>query len=117
MVPIATFNEHPLGMPHRTNSTSRTYHKGEFTKRADLATWNNLHPYGNDFNPERGTTYGTKHNLKEQQPIQQWPMYDPQLIRSDGKFTTEYGTKLMDPTTHELNEANYCGCGRKPNQH
>lgn len=44
-------------------------------------------------------------------------MYDPQLIKSDGKFTTEYGTKLVDPTAHELNEANYCRCGRKPCQH
>lgn len=51
-------------MPHTTNSTSRTFHKGDFTKRADLATWNNLHPYGNGFSPDRGTTYGTKHNFK-----------------------------------------------------
>lgn len=100
MVPVAKFNEHPLGMQHKTNSTSRTFHKGEFVKRADLATWNNLHPYGNQFNPGRGTTYGNKHNSKEQQPIQQWPMYDPSLIRSDGKFTTENGSLLINPTAH-----------------
>ena len=88
MVPIATFNEHPMGFPHRTNSTNRTYHKGEWTKRADLATWNNMHPYGNGFDPNRGTTYGNMHNSKEMQPIQQWPMYEPQLIKSDGKFET-----------------------------
>ena len=92
MVPVAKFNEHPLGIAHRANSTSRIFHKGEFVKRADLATWNNLHPYGNHFNPGRGTTYGVKHNLKEQQDIQQWPMYDPSLLKSDGKFTTEYGS-------------------------
>lgn len=57
MVPIATFNEHPLGMPHKTTSTHRNFFKGEHTPRADLATWNNLHPYGNEFNPIRGTHY------------------------------------------------------------
>ena len=90
MVQIATFNEHPMGFPHKTNSTSRTYHKGEFVKRADLATWNNLHPYGNDFDPNRGTTYGNKHNKKDQPPIQNWPMYEPRPIVTDGKFQTEH---------------------------
>jgi hypothetical protein len=41
-----------------------------------------MHPYGNDINPERGTYYGTTHNFKDQQPIQQWPMYDPALLKS-----------------------------------
>lgn len=30
MVPIAKFNEHPMGFPHKTNSTYRTYHKGDY---------------------------------------------------------------------------------------
>lgn len=64
MVPVATFNEHPRGFAHKTNSTHRTFFKGDQTKRADLATWNNLHPYGNDFDPNRGTTYGNLHNSK-----------------------------------------------------
>jgi len=64
MVPVAKFNEHPMGFPHRTNSTNRTYHKGEHGDAAPLARWNNMHPYGNDFNPDRGTHYGDKHNLK-----------------------------------------------------
>ena len=97
MVPIATFNEHPMGFPHKTNSTSRTFHKGEFVKKADLATWNNLHPYGNDFDPNRGSTYGNKHNYKEMQPIQQWPMHDPKLIKTDGKFESEYQGQLINP--------------------
>ena len=117
MVPIATFNEHPMGFAHKTNSTNRTFHKGQFTKRADLATWNNLHPYGNGFNPDRGTTYGNKHNEKNQPPIQQWPNYDPRPIVTDGIFTTENGTHLINPTQHELNAANYCHCGRKPSAH
>jgi hypothetical protein len=100
MVPVATFNEHPLGMPHTANSTSRTHFKGEFTKRSDLATWKNLHPYGNDFNPDKKTTYGTMHNFKDKQPTQQWPMYEPRLIQSDGKFTTEAGSTLLDPSKH-----------------
>jgi len=57
MVPIATFNEHPMGMPHRTNSTHRTFYKGEHVDASKLATWNNLHPYGNDVDPNRMTTY------------------------------------------------------------
>ena len=90
MVPIATFNEHPMGMPHTTNSTSRAFHKGEYSKKADLATWNNLHPYGNSFSPNKGTTSGNQHNKKEMQPIQQWPMDDPRLIVTAGRFSTEY---------------------------
>lgn len=117
MVPVAKFNEHPLGMPHKTNSTHRTFHKGEYADAAPLATWNNLHPYGNGFDPNRGTTYVQHHGTKEQQPIQQWPMYDPQLIRSEGKFVSEAQAKLNDPTQHELNGPNYCECGRKPHKH
>jgi hypothetical protein len=82
MVPVAKFNEHPMGFPHRTNSTHRTYHDGKYVEASKLATWNNLHPYGNDFDPNRGTTYGDKHNSKEKQPIQMWPMHQPQLIQS-----------------------------------
>jgi hypothetical protein len=117
MVPIATFNEHPRGFPHTANSTHRSFFKGEQTKRSDLAKWNNLHPYGNEFDPNRGTTYGNMHSFKEQQPVQQWPMYDPSLIKSEGKFETEYRGKLEDPSRHELNEANYCHCGRKGKNH
>ena len=59
-------------------------------KKADLATWNNLHPYGNDFDPNRGTTYGKMHNSKEKDPIQNWPMHEPRPIVTDGKFESEY---------------------------
>lgn len=86
-------------------------------KKADLATWNNLHPYGNDFDPNRGTTYGKMHNSKEKAPIQNWPMHEPRPIVTDGKFESEYQGKLMNPTEHELNDANYCHCGRKMNAH
>lgn len=44
-------------------------------------------------------------------------MYDPSLIKSDGKFETEYQGKLVDPSKHELNEENYCHCGRKSKIH
>ena len=64
MVPVAKFNEHPMGFPHKTNSTSRTYHKGDFAQVTPIATWSNLHPYGNDFDPNRGTTYENNHNFK-----------------------------------------------------
>jgi len=74
MVPIATFNEHPMGFAHKTNSTHRTFFKGDHASASQLATWNNLHPYGNAFDPKRGTTYSNFHNPKEKQPIQQWPM-------------------------------------------
>lgn len=117
MVPIATFNEHPLGMPHRTNSTSRTHFKGEFTKRADLAQWNNMHPYGNDFNREKETAYKTFHNLKEKQPIQVWPMYEPRLLKSSGKFISETSQKFINPTDSQLITSNYCDCGRKSHLH
>ena len=76
-----------------------------------------MHPYGNNFDPNRGTNYSNKHGSKEQQPIQSWPMNEPQLIVTDGKFTTEYGTKLINPNEHELNEANYCNCGRRACAH
>ena len=112
MVPIATFNEHPRGFAHKTNSTHRTFFKGEHVDPSKIATWNNMHPYGNNFNPDRGTHNGDKHGQKQQQPIQQWPMYEPQLIKSETKFLTEYGTKLTNGHEHELNEANYCECGR-----
>lgn len=64
MVPIATFNEHPLGMPHKGISTNNSFFKGEYTPRTELATWNNLNPYGNDFNPMRGTQYENTHGGK-----------------------------------------------------
>jgi len=64
MVPVAQFNEHPRGFPHTTNSTQRSHFKGAHKDPADLATWNNMHPYGNDFNPDRGTHYGDKHGPK-----------------------------------------------------
>lgn len=64
MVPIATFNEHPMGFPHKTNSTHRSHFTGNQCPRSDIATWKNLHPYGNDFNPDRGTHNGDKHNKK-----------------------------------------------------
>ncbi len=108
MVPVAKFNEHPMGMPHTTNSTHRTFYKGEHVDAAPLATWNNLHPYGNNFDPNRGTTYSNQHGFKDKQPIQQWPMYDPQLIKSEGKFVSEAQASLNDPTKHELNGPNYC---------
>ena len=34
MVPIATFNEHVRGMPHKTNSTNRDHFKGSPGKQA-----------------------------------------------------------------------------------
>ena len=92
-----------MGFPHTANSTHRTFHKGDYVKPSDIATWNNMHPYGNNFDPNRGTTYGNKHGSKEKQPIQMWPMNQPELIVTDGKFTTEYGTKLTNPNEHELN--------------
>lgn len=64
MVPIATFNEHPMGFAHKTNSTHRSHFTGNQCPRSDIATWKNLHPYGNDFNPDRGTHNGDKHNKK-----------------------------------------------------
>jgi hypothetical protein len=77
MVPVAKFNEHPMGFAHKTTSTHRTFHKGDSVPAAKPATWNNLRPYGNNFDPNRGTTYGHHHSDKEQHPIQQWPMYEP----------------------------------------
>jgi hypothetical protein len=117
MVPVAKFNEHPMGFPHKANSTHRTFHKGEFVKATDLATWNNLHPYGNAFDPNRGTTYSQHHSDKEQHPIQQWPMYEPALLKSEGKFSTEHRGNLVNHSQHELNQPNYCECGRKANRH
>ena len=70
-----------MGFPHKTNSTSRTYHDGKHVDPSKLAKWNNLHPYGNDFDPNRGTTYGENHSSKEKQPIQIWPMHQTQLIQ------------------------------------
>ena len=64
MVPVATFNEHPLGLPHRGNSTHRNFYKGQHADATTLATWNNMHPYGNDFDPDRGTTYKNNHGYK-----------------------------------------------------
>jgi hypothetical protein len=117
MVPIAKFNEHPMGFAHKTNSTHRTFFKGEHASASKLSTWNNLHPYGNDFDPNRGTTYGQHHSSKDKQPIQIWPMHEPQLIISDGKFTTENRSNLVNFTSHELNPPNYCDCGRKTHLH
>ena len=65
MVPIATFNEHPSGLPHKTDSTYQSHYDGKGCPPSKMATWNNLHPYGNDFNPDRGTQYGDKHNKKD----------------------------------------------------
>ena len=59
MVPIAVWNEHPLGMKHRESSTNSRLMKGEFVSRSELATWNNLNPIANDlFNPKSDTHYG-----------------------------------------------------------
>lgn len=117
MVPVVEFNEHPHGLPHTANSTHRTFFKGDQTKKADLAKWNNLHPYGNNFDPNRGTTYGGNHNSKEQYPTQNWPMHEPRPIVTDGKFESEHQSQMKNPTNHELNEDNYCRCGRKWNAH
>lgn len=108
MVPVAKFNEHPMGFAHKTNSTHRTFYKGDFVPATKLATWNNLHPYGNAFDPMRGTTYSHHHSDKEVTPTQQWPMYEPDLLRSDGKFTTENKSNIINHTHHELNPPNYC---------
>ena len=64
MVPIATFNEHPMGFAHKTNSTNRDHFNGKGCPASDLSRWNNLHPYGNNFNPDRGTQSSDKHNTK-----------------------------------------------------
>lgn len=112
MVPIATFNEHPMGFPHTTNSTHRTFFDGKTCNPSDIAKWNNLHPYGNDFNPDRGTQYGQKHSSKVKHDIQQWPNYDPRLIVSKGKFSTEYKDRIRNEYMHELNEENRCKCGK-----
>ena len=47
MVPIATFNEHPMGFAHKTNSTHRSHFDGKTCPASDIAKWNNMHPYGN----------------------------------------------------------------------
>jgi hypothetical protein len=118
MIPVATFNVHTLGLPHKAKSTSKIFYKGEQVPRSNLATWNNMHPYGNSFDPHRGTTYSSHHSTsKEVLPAQQWSNYDPQLIKSEGKFDTEYRTKLADPTKHELAQENYCHCDRKKKLH
>lgn len=39
-------------------------------------------------------------------------MYDPRLIVTNGKFTTENRDKINVQHTHELNEENYCKCDR-----
>ena len=44
-------------------------------------------------------------------------MYDPSLLKSEGKFTTEYKSELINKTQHELNHENYCDCGRKQKVH
>ena len=75
-------------MPFKKNTTNRDHFKGQHTNRSDIAKWNNLHPYGNNFNPNRNTHYESTHNKKDQHPLQKWPMYDPRLIVTDGKFTT-----------------------------
>ena len=113
MVPIAAFNQHVRGMPHKTNSSHRDHYRGAPGKQADLATWNNLHPYGNQFNPERGTQYGSTHNGKEIQPTQAWPNNDPRLITSKGKFSTEYKSNMVNMLGDELNADNYCTCYSK----
>lgn len=64
MVPIAVFNEHPMGMPFNTISTQQDHFRGEPYPAAELATWNNMNPYGNDFDPNRNTTYRSFHNSK-----------------------------------------------------
>lgn len=64
MVPVATWNEHPMGLHFSPKTTHRKHYKGEPYPKADLATWNNMHPYGNDFNQSKPTTYRSTHNIK-----------------------------------------------------
>ena len=110
MVPIATFNEHPMGFPHTANSTHRSHFDGKWVPRSDIAEWNNLHPYGNDFNPDRGTHYGDKHNSKDQPGIQQWPNDDPRHLAAKGKFSTEYKDRFINEHGDMLNEEKDCKC-------
>lgn len=98
-------------MEFKTVTTHQDHFRGEPYPRADLATWNNLHPYGNDFDSNRSTTYRSQHGSKEKQPIQSWPMYDPRLLTSKGKFSTEYKSEMVKFNEHEIHAGNQCKCG------
>lgn len=71
MVPFVAWDKAPTGLPFSGNSNHRVSYKDpKGAPSAQLATWNNLHPYGNEFDPNRGTTYSDYHGPKERQPIQ-----------------------------------------------
>lgn len=101
MVPIAVWNEHPLGLKHKETTTNSRYFKGEFRSRSELATWNNLNPVANDlFNGDKRTMYGSFYGKKERQPIQQWPMTEHKLITTNGTFNTEMKSSMLNFNSH-----------------
>lgn len=111
MVPIAVWDKAPTGLPFHGDSDHRRSYKDPKGEPAQLATWNNMHPYGNDFDPNRGTTYGTMHGAKTRQPIQNWPL-DPfeESLKSPGKFDTEYRQEYPDKNGWPINKSNKCPC-------
>ena len=89
MVPIAVWNEHPLGMKHLADTANSRHFKGKFRSRSELATWNNLNPVANElFDPKKSTMYQTHFGRKELQQNQKWPMPEHKLITTQGSFNT-----------------------------
>jgi hypothetical protein len=50
MVPIAVWDKAQTGLDFVGDSNHRQSYKDPKSGPAKLATWNNMHPYGNDFN-------------------------------------------------------------------
>lgn len=111
MVPIAVWDKAPTGMPFAGNSNHRiSYKDPQGAPPANLATWNNLHPYGNDFDPNRGTTYQQHHGPKERQPIQDFKIPYEEILKNPGKYGTEYKDEFPDKTKWAVNKSNKCPC-------
>ena len=110
MVPIATWDKAPTGLPFNGNSDNRRSYVDPKGSPSKLATWNNLHPYGNAFDPNRGTTYGNLHNFKEKQPIQPFPIPYEETLKSPGKFGSEYRDEFKDKNNEPVNKSNKCPC-------
>lgn len=110
MVPVASWDRAPTGLPFAGNSDYRRSYADPKGSPAELATWNNMHPYGNAFDPRRGTTYGSEHTPKERQPIQAWPIPYEETLKSPGKFGTEYRQEYKDKTHEPVNKSNKCPC-------